>query len=218
MKPAPLNVKKEKRWSFEKGDAKKLMIPLSAGFSVKGDDKTALQAAADGLIEGALFGKEKEVLAVNAQVISPGKEQGSASVSLSVSIGKDVFPPWSKSVAGVNLSDKREAAIDVSTSLRGSLGPIPYKAEVGFKGIAGFQWGFDLVPFQAQTYAQPYAKAKGYGQAGADIMVAGIGVGGELTFIDVVLPIIGRIALECEDVAQIVYSLKADITLESSSC
>ena len=215
LKPAPLNVWKEKRWSFEKGDAKKLKVSLAAGFSVKGND-TGLEAAADGLIKGALFDKEKEVLAVNASVTSPGAEAGKATVSFRV-MGKDIFPPWTKSILGLDIKDKHEAAVDVSSSYRGALGPIPFKAEIGFKGITGFQWGFNVVPFQAQAYVQPYARAKGYGQAGADIMVAGIGVGGELTFIDVTIPIVGRIAIECSDVAQIVYSLKSDINLEALS-
>lgn len=213
LKPAPLNVKKEKRWSFEKGDPEKLHVSLTAGFAVRGDDKTALEASADGLIKGSVFGKEQEVLSANAYAKSPGHEQGSASASLRV-LGKDVFPPWSQKVNAVDLKDQKEAAVDFKLEHRGSLGPIPYKAEIGAKGIAGFQWGFNLVPFQAQAYVQPYAKAVGYGNAGADIFVAGIGVGGELKFIDVVVPIIGRIALECSDVAQIVYSLKSDINLE----
>ncbi|WP_437659789.1 hypothetical protein [Sorangium sp. So ce1182] len=199
---------KEKTWSTEVGSKSTLWVSPSATLSVTAS-KTDADVKATGKVLGAFLGVwDGEIVAASAEGKTLGTDQGSLNITVSV-VGNTVFSPsWTEK--GLNRKDKKEYSADEGVDYRFAIGPIPMRARVGFTGAVGLQYGFQILPLQVIAYAQPYADTKMYAQVGADIGIAGAGVGGEVTLIKDSFTVQGSTLVKLEDEPTLVVELSGD--------
>lgn len=180
LKAPELN--KSRSWSTEFGQKSKFWGGLSASYKIQAS-KTKAKAQADGSFRASVLGKwEGEVVGAhaNASVF----QNNAASLSIGVDmIGRSVYSKsWKKE--GLRKEDKLEYTVDKGVDARFSIGPIPARVRVGFAGAIGLKYGYEIVPIQIGAYAVPFAGTRAYAQAGVDIWLAGVGVGGDLILIE----------------------------------
>lgn len=217
IKPRPLEVIKEKSWNYEIGEKSKFYLAGGYGYKAEG---SAVEVAASGygrVDTTILKDLNKSILDAKAGVRSPGSLNGYGFVSIRV-FGKEVGAfNWTQPSLKVDGGGKDLYKIDQSLSYRFSIGPVPMKAKVGFRGGVGYRWLLEIAPLQAGASVTPYAHADAYAQAGADVGVASAGVGGKLVLVSAAVPIMGAIAFQYIDQPELVYSLSADADLDALS-
>jgi hypothetical protein len=127
-------------------------------------------------------GEDKEVLFGSAEGASLGNAPATLNVVIRVG-GNEVFrKKWEKDLLKLEDTAKlfeQKAHVD----FRFAIGPLPMKAEVGFRGTAGVKYGVQIVPLAGTAYATPFLSLDGYAQLAIDLGIAGGGIGGELTII-----------------------------------
>ena len=211
-RPTRKDVIKKRVWSFEAGDKGSIWI--------KGDASLDLEAKAvdatvrgRGTLFGAVFGSsETEVLGVEAMAQTFASGPGKARVQVRA-MGKTI---WDKPFEQKGLKVEKtpwEGEVDQSIDVRFALGPIPMRAQVGFRGIAGVKFQAQVTPLQAFGGVVPFASARAYAQVGIDLGIAGAGVGGELIVAEGDIPLTGSVMVGWQDEPDIELDLNGDFNL-----
>jgi hypothetical protein len=200
---------KERSWSWDLGEKKSLWVQLLASFRIDGS-KTAAKAAAKGQVNAAVLGLwEGEALGADATASVGDGSVGSLAVNVRA-IGKTVFSKsWTEGV--LKQQDEKRFDVHPEWSFRFAIGPVPCKGTIGFMGSVGVKYGFQVVPIQISAFAVPFAATKVFAQVGADIVVAGAGVGGEVTLINDDLTLQGSFSVTFEDQPSLVLELSGKI-------
>ncbi|WP_375767344.1 hypothetical protein NR798_37550 [Archangium gephyra] len=196
---------KERAWSFEVGEKSKLWVNAQASLSLNASKIDAV-GDARGAINAALMGKwEGEVLSAKAHAQAPTTDTGQLLLEVR-GLGSVL---WSKSweAKGIRFDDKLEWPLEYSVDYRFSIGPVPMRARVGFRATAGAKYGYDIVPLQIGAHAVPFAAADAYAQVGADIGVAGAGVGGQLILVQDYVTLQGAARVEFDEEPTLIVEL-----------
>jgi hypothetical protein len=208
---------KARSWAWEIGEKNSLWVQLLASLAINGS-KTAAKAEARGQMNGSVLGLwEGEVLGASAIASVTGEDDKLAELSVKVSaLGKTLFTrSWSEKVLKVN--DDKVFDVHHELSIRFAIGPIPCKGTVGFMGAAGVKYGYEVIPIQLMAFAVPYADTKLFAQLGVDIVIAGAGVGGEVTLINDHVTLQGSLSVTFEDQPSLVLELSGKNSVDCLS-
>ena len=185
-KPQLGSFRKEKNWSFEKGEKSKFYISGNAGYKISAGTSGVFSDAHAGL-NGAVLGVwDGSIAEANAIANAPSAENGKLSVSANI-FGKTLFA-LNQDLGKLGYKDEKtlfDTPVNYETSVRFAIGPIPVRLAAGIRGNNVMKWGIEIVPLELQTYLQHYAGIDAYASAAVDIYVAGVGVTGRLLLIAV---------------------------------
>ncbi|MFY0582280.1 hypothetical protein ACN28S_55590 [Cystobacter fuscus] len=196
---------KERTWSFDVGEKSKFWVNAQASLSLRASKVDAV-GDARGAVNAALMGKwEGEVLSATAHAQAPATSDGKLQLAVR-GLGKVL---WSKNweLPGIHYDDKVEWPLEYGVDYRFAIGPVPMRARVGFRATAGAKYGYDVLPLQVGAHAVPFASADAYAQAGADIGIAGAGVGGQLILIQDYVTLQGNARVEFDEEPSLVVEL-----------
>lgn len=216
--PQPVRVElkdlvKERSWAFEVGEKSKFYGAADATLRIE-LGKTAARAHASGHVNGGLFNVwYGEVLYGKAEA-----QVGNGTLaSLHVQVNALGFAVINKVISedGINLGEEQRESVDFGVDYRFAIGPVPMRGRVGFQGGIGIKYGFQVVPIQIGAYAVPFAYTNAYAQVGADIGIAGAGVGGELILLSEAFTIKGVAAFTYEDEPALTLELVGENDLQA---
>ncbi len=188
-------VSQHKEWRKDYGDSDIMSVYIAAEVDIKGSSEST-EVGAEAVAGGAVFGKDLEVIKASGAFKAPSS--GTQSVKLDLELaGKTVlsldksYESWSKSQSW---SKAVEAKGEVVLPI---VGPLVAKASVGVEGAAAIGYEASLATLYAGGMLSANTEVKGFAEVSVslDIAVAEIdaGFGGELTFIDAELEVMGRI-------------------------
>ncbi len=180
---AKLEAKYDRSWLFEYGTPEEFYTSINPYITVKANSLEAVGQAGVKWQGGILGQWQGEFAHVWARAQTPGSGAMRADIEMTALDGKRV---WAKPIFETKplaLGDRYAQALSKGVTYRFMVGPIPFKAEVGVRGEAGFKWQVKLFPLQAAAYAAPWVGADVYAQIGGDIVAAGGGVSGRLIFL-----------------------------------
>lgn len=181
--------------------------------------KSEFKVTAKGKVYGSLFNHSFDFVNASAVYYSPADTAQDMSVTVVVS------------VVGINVLNLRKTYDQVKT-ITGRIaknfdksfpisfpivGPISFSGKVGVKGMVGLEYEGNLYRTFVNLSAKPIAEISGYAEAGLSIGVAGIGVGGRLTFLKGELDLDGFAGIIFQNPEQIVaavsYYFGHDLTI-----
>jgi hypothetical protein len=206
---------KERPWPFNWGEGKDFNIFGKANLSVKA---SKIEATANGTLEvsGKIVGKDVgEILGIIASAESPGSDSLRAGVEVRV-IGKKLLN-FQKSGLSIREDNKVSYPVDWATEYRFAIGFVPMRARLGLQGSLGIMHGFAVMPLRLGAYAKPFARSNAYAQVGADIAIGGVGVGGELTLINLDVPLTADVNVEWDDEPEIKLALRGTAEVNTLS-
>ncbi len=206
---------KERPWPFNWGEGKDFNVFGKANLSVKA---SKLEATARGTLEmnGKIVGKDVgEILGIIANAESPGTDKMKASIEVRVA-GKKILN-YEKSGLSIREDNSNGFPVDWSTEYRFAIGPVPMRARIGFLGELGIKHGFSILPLHLGAYATPFTRSKAYAQVGADIYVGGAGVSGELTLVNLDVPLTADIEMQWDSSPEIKLDLRGSATVDALS-
>jgi hypothetical protein len=188
---------KERPWPFNWGEGKDLNVWGEANLKVRASKVEAV-ATASLTAEGKMLGKNiGQIVSIMAHAESPGTDKLKANF-LIFGLGRQVFA-WNHEGGGLNQKDNLAFPLEYVMDYRFSIGPIPMRARAGFQGKIGLAYGYNLTPLRVGAHAMPYARSNVFAQVGADIMIGGAGVGGELTLVNLDIPLTADVFVEWDD-------------------
>lgn len=173
-----------KAWNYNLGNPNTFSAYVNGKLQLQGS-KTFSNAYAEGNAGGYIFNNQANLLRATAMMTSRKSGEAKVDVRLNV-IGQNVYNFQDSRNTLLIKSDSFSRTVDQPIAdLRFSLGPIPMRATFGVQGSAGIQYTVAANPAFASAYARvnPFVDSKAYGQGGADIYVAGAGVGANLTLV-----------------------------------
>lgn len=147
--------------------------------------KSEFKLTASGKIYGALFNHSFDFVNAKATYYSPEDIDKKMTLKVVVSVVGITVLNLDKSYDQVQtITDRVAKNFDKSFPIRFPIiGPINFSGKVGVKGMVGFEYSGNLYRSFASIVAKPLADISGYAEAGFDVYVASVGVGGRLTFI-----------------------------------
>lgn len=185
-KPQLKSFKKEKNWSFEKGQKSKFYVGGNAGYKISAGTSGVFSDAHAGL-NGAILGVwDGNIADANAIANAPSAENGKLSVSANI-FGKTLFA-LNQDLGKLGYKAEKtlfDTPVNYEASTRFTIGPIPVRLAAGIRGNNVMKWGIEIVPLELQTYLHHYAGIDAYASAAVDIYVAGVGVTGRLLLVAV---------------------------------
>jgi hypothetical protein len=221
----PKEIFKKRTWSFEEGSKDTFWVKGQANIGLKGS-RESTRLDADGKFEAALKGLWEGELASAAASAESGKGID-PNLHLDVRVvGKSVWSPTYKakpdSTAGkinkfLHGADKYSLAMDEGVDWRFSIGPIPMKARLGFRGEAGLSYGYDIAFTAVGGFAGPFAGADAYAQLGIDLYLVGAGIQGQLVLIKDELTLRGDATVDFVDEPRLSLDLSAKNHIEALS-
>jgi hypothetical protein len=194
--------------NYEWGDRSRFSAYINGKVDIHGSGR-AVQTDAEANAGGYLFNKQANVLRATANINSPDNGDLSARLNLQV-FGNSVYNPQF-TAKKIEKSDQFEYSLDRQlVSFRTLIGPIPVAATFGVRGAAGIRYNLSASSRYASAQVVPYLNTQVYGQAGADIIVGGAGVGANLTLINDQLDIGGKAKIRTDYPNNKIY-LDADL-------
>lgn len=127
----------------------------------------------------------------------------------------DTQPVYSKGL--LSESDKINHTFSKSATWRFAVLGIPMAAEIGARGDVGFKWDIRMAPFNVAFMVGPYCGVDAFANLGADIVIAGAGVGGQLKIAEASLMLQGQGVFELEDDPKVKLLLSLDAELNMLS-
>ena len=206
---------KERPWAFNWGEGKDFNVFGKANLSVKA---SKIEATARGTLEmnGKIVGKEVgEILGIIANAETPGTDEMKASVEVRI-VGKKILN-YEKSGVSIREDNSNDFPVDWSTEYRFAIGPVPMRARMGFLGELGIKHGFSILPLHLGAYATPYVRSKAYAQVGADVYVGGAGVSGELTLVNLDVPLTADIEMQWDSSPEVKLELRGSANVDALS-
>lgn len=178
-----LDSKTYKDWTATFGKPSQIKADIKASFQINASKTEAqVTAIANAYIE-IFKSAPKQVL--NAQAIVDAPAKGKVSVESTFWITGIALKPYKGSMDILDMEDNVDHVIvDVYNKFWFAVGPIPVSVTLGASGSAGISWGLYANGVSASAKVAPFVKGDAYMTAGADIIIAEIGVGGRLTIID----------------------------------
>ncbi len=206
---------KERPWPFNFGEGKDLHVWGQANFRV---DASKVEAKAKGTLvaEGEVLGQRVgEIVSILANAESPGTGEMLAELKIAV-LGSTIFSPRYK---GAVIKDDQDQNFPVEYGMdyRFAIGPIPMRARFGFQGKVGLLWGYNILPLRIGTYTKPYIRTNAYAQVGADVGVGGVGAAGELTLVNLDVPVTADVYVEWNDEPQLKLEIVGSTELDALS-
>ncbi|MBX9837968.1 MAG: hypothetical protein K2X69_06585, partial [Silvanigrellaceae bacterium] len=229
LKKAELkSFKKEKSWSFEKGQKDKFFIAGQAGYLVQAS-KVEVRANAFASLDTAFFNLYNgRLINAYANVQSPGSQNGKLDARIEL-YGNTIFvldelinyfkdnkdPSNDTKKDEINPFNFNKVIANetfrIEKSHRFAIGPIPVMVAIGIVGPDKITYGVETVPLQIQAYLQHNASVDGYALAAVDIIIAGVGVQGRITLIGLESKIIAGALFEFDDVPTLKLSLNGTV-------
>ncbi|MBW4526041.1 MAG: hypothetical protein KME18_12715 [Phormidium tanganyikae FI6-MK23] len=173
-----------KSWNYNLGNPNTFSAYVNGKLQLQGS-KNFSNAYAEGNAGGYIFNNQANLLRATASMSSQKSGNAKVAVRLDV-VGQNVYNFQDSRNTLLIKSDSFSRSVDQPIAdLRFSLGPIPMRATFGVQGSAGIQYTVAANPAYASAYARvnPFVDSKAYGQGGADIYLAGAGVGANLTLV-----------------------------------
>jgi hypothetical protein len=157
-----------------------------------------MRLLADGKANAALFGEEFNLLHLTGDLgasLKTGK--GNITVKLVDFLGNTL----------INIDESEDASftksgnlplkpLDVHTTARFMIGPVPVSVTVGARGEIGLNYNLGVAPLSAQANLIPYVNSSIYAQAAVDIGLVKAGVEGELVLLKDEFTLSGAVSLE----------------------
>lgn len=164
------------------GDRSRFYAEVKARIDISSSGHT-VQTNAEGNAGGYIFNARVNALRATANVQAP--DSGNLSARLNVSVfGQSVYDRQFTEPK-LQKSDSFAYTLDQPiTTFRFAVGPIPMKASFGVRGSAGLRYDLYASPRYASAKAVPFLNTQVYAEGGADIVVAGAGVGVNLTLLN----------------------------------
>lgn len=189
--PAPKGY--NKAWNYNLGNPNTFSAYVNGKLQLQGSTNFS-RAYAEGNAGGYMFGNQANLIRATALMNSQKSGNSTLDVRLNV-LGQSVYNFQDSRNTLLIKSDSFSRSVDRQVAdLRFSLGPIPMRASFGVRGSAGIQYVAVANPAIVSAYAQvsPFVDARAYGQGGADIYIAGAGVGANLVLVRDDLDMRGR--------------------------
>jgi hypothetical protein len=210
-------VLKARSWAWELGSKSSLWVQALASLALNAS-KTSAKAEARAQMNGAVLGLwEGEILGASAIANVTGEDDKLADFTAKVNVvGTTVLNAhWEEKKLEVH----EDKAFDVhqESSIRFAIGPIPCKGTIGYICSGGIKYGFTVIPIQILAFAVPYVDTKLYAQVGVDIVIAGAGIGGEVTLINDHVTLQGAASITFEDQPSLVLELSGKNSLDCLS-
>lgn len=179
-------------WEKNLGSKGTLAVRLAAGMHLL-HTKELARGKAFGIFEGWLFNNHVKV--VDGEVWGEtNRTKVKAHAHLYV-VGLKLFDRnWEAST--IDESETLDKSVEQGVTFRFMAGPIPIAVKVGFRGRLGITFGVQVYGTRARAYCKPFAAAEGYVTAGVDIVIAGVYVGADLTFLKASLILYAELRLE----------------------
>ncbi|MBD1823612.1 hypothetical protein H6F51_14075 [Cyanobacteria bacterium FACHB-DQ100] len=196
--PAPKGY--NKAWNYNLGNPSTFSAYVNGKLQLKGSTNFS-NAYAEGNAGGYMFNNQANLIRATASMNSQKSGNSTIDVRLNV-LGQSVYNFQDSRNTLLIKSDSFSRSVDRQVAdLRFSLGPIPMRASFGVRGSAGIQYLAIANPAIVSAYAQvsPFVDARAYGQGGADIYVAGAGVGANLVLVRDDLDMRGRAYLALQN-------------------
>ncbi|WP_158999456.1 hypothetical protein [Pigmentibacter ruber] len=217
FKPVELkSFKKEKTWSFEKGQKSKFFVNGFAGYKVAASKIEVSSEANAGLNAAVLGVWEGNIASAKAATNSPGNQNGKLKVTANI-FGKTLFA-IDQDIGKLGYKEEKtlfDTPIQHEVSTRFTVGPIPVRLAAGIRGQNIMRWGVELVPLQVQSYLQHYAGIDAYASAAVDIYVAGAGVVGRLLLVGIDTRVTAGGFVEFNDVPALKLELQGTTQLNA---
>ncbi|MGH9884476.1 MAG: hypothetical protein ACREBE_03040, partial [bacterium] len=210
-------VLKARSWSWEIGSKSSLWVQALANLSLDAS-KISAKAVATAQMNGAVLGLwEGEILGASAIANVTGEDDKLADFTAKVNVvGRTVLNAhWEKKV--LEVTDQKEFDVRHESSIRFAIGPIPCKGTIGYVGSGGIGFGYTVIPIQILAAAVPYVDTKLYAQVGVDIVIAGAGIGGEVTLINDHVTLAASASVTFEDQPSLVLELSGKNSVDCLS-
>lgn len=164
------------------GDRSRFYAEVKGRIDISSSGHT-VQTNAEGNAGGYIFNAPVNALRATANVQAP--DSGNLSARLNVSVfGQSVYDRQFTEPK-LHKSDSFAYTIDKPiTTFRFTIGPIPMKASFGVRGAAGLRYELYASPRYASAKTTPFLNTQVYAEGGADIVIAGAGVGANLTLLN----------------------------------
>jgi hypothetical protein len=214
-KPREISFSKEKSYTLYEGKSDSFSVGVYPYYKV-GATKVEAVGEAGLNVRGGMVGQwEGEIASFKLNGRSPGTGPLKIDFVASVINGKKTWTKPLVEVGKLSYYDSVRASEAYELTYRFAVGPIPMAAQVGLRGEAGFQWGSELMPLQLGAFAGPFAAIDAYVQVGADVGIAGVGVGGRLRIAEYSLMLQGQALFDWVDEPEVTVSvaLTSDLTL-----
>lgn len=186
-----LPLEKDFQDAHEFGDRGHLAARFDYSAKVIGDTTSAKLNAAAGA-DVWIFGKHGDIASIDVNGVAPKSGAPSGTVDVNV-LGKRVFD-YTLSSSEHSFEKYYSEDVDYSAKAYFYVG-IPISVRVGGRGTIGVSLGLAAQNAAVTADITPSIDLAGYAEAGADLWLVSVGVGAQLTLLDLRIPVDGRIAL-----------------------
>ncbi|MDQ3232851.1 MAG: hypothetical protein M3Q07_13620, partial [Pseudobdellovibrionaceae bacterium] len=217
FKPVEVNFKKEKSKRIAHGGNKSFAADLFAYYKA-GASKLEAVGEAGVYLNVQIHTAYKGELARYSYIgRTPGTGPLEVTRVISFFDGKKVDTKPVVKMGLLSESDRINNTISKSANWRFSVLGIPMAAEVGGRGEVGFKWDIRMAPFNVGFMVGPYCALDAFANLGADIGIAGAGVGGLVKIVEASLMLQGHGIFEYEDDPRVKLLLSLDTELKMLS-
>jgi hypothetical protein len=197
-------------WSWSAGDHNYFQISLDSDITVIGF-KDYLYTSAEGSADGAVLGQDFNIAAAQA---SASAFQGNVYGSVQLQVLGNYILDWSTTQSGSwgwNWSWQQEVAAPFDFTL----GFIPIHGRVGVRGGIGCDLNLGINGAWAYGRVTPYTSLTGFAEVGVGWWLASAGVGGELTFLRLGLPVEAGSYFQWNNGPQLVNYIKSSLDVST---
>lgn len=205
---------KERNWTFTKGNPKNFLVYGNASIKTMGDAGKTKEARGQGEAElgVSLFGlRDQKIIQGYANFNAPQIGDQTFGVVIQVLKYKILNEP-KLTAPSITLGESFKKGTDLKKELNFTIGFVPCIVTIGIRGEVYFNYSLGIKPLTAFVRADAGGLIKGYAQAQATIVVAGVGVEAELVLIEKKLSLRGdaKVVFDDDLIPSVVVDINGD--------
>lgn len=170
------------RWNVPLGEPSTFYVGLDGEFRLLGaPDRTTLEFHTGA--EGSIVGNRADLLGLSAEIVSPTSEPMSMALDLRV-LGEEYALVRETLSGPEDMTGTKVVPVEASWKTSFTIAGVGIDARLGVRGESGLGFFASLLPGSLIFVSGPYASAKAFVEANADVEIGRVSAGSNLTLLD----------------------------------